>query len=71
MASSPVRIGLIGLGFMGRTHAQAYAQIDDAQVVAIADLDPRRAAGDLADSWGNVGDDTGVSFDMQVVRGTT
>jgi predicted dehydrogenase len=71
MSGQPVRIGIIGLGFMGRTHAQSYAKIDNAEIVAIADVDPKRAQGDLSESWGNVGDDAGVTFDMDEVRGTT
>ncbi|MDH3717958.1 MAG: Gfo/Idh/MocA family oxidoreductase [Planctomycetota bacterium] len=71
MSAERVRIGIIGLGFMGRTHAQAYAKIDGAEIVAIADVDPQRAKGDLSDSWGNVGDESGLKFDMDVVRGTT
>jgi predicted dehydrogenase len=49
-----VRIGIVGLGMMGRTHYEAYQEIDGAQVVAVADLDPARAAGDLKGTGGNV-----------------
>ena len=28
MEKKPVRIGLIGYGFMGRTHSNAYSQLD-------------------------------------------
>src|ERR1041385_2520496 len=48
------RVGIIGLGMMGRTHYEAYQEIDDAQVVAVCDIDPKRAAGDLAGTGGNV-----------------
>ena len=30
------RIGIVGTGFMARTHAQRYADVDDAEVVAVA-----------------------------------
>ena len=30
-----VRVGIIGLGMMGRTHYEAYQEIENAQVVAI------------------------------------
>ncbi len=33
-----MRVGLVGLGFIGRTHAASYAKIDDARIVAVADL---------------------------------
>lgn len=49
-----VRIGIIGLGFMGRMHYTTYQKIDGAQVTAICDADPRRAKGDLSGGWGNV-----------------
>lgn len=49
-----VRIGIIGLGFMGRMHYTTYQKIENAQVVAICDADPRRAKGDLSGGWGNV-----------------
>ena len=49
-----VRIGIIGLGMMGRTHFEAYGKVAGARVVAICDIDPKRAAGDLAGTGGNV-----------------
>ena len=36
-----MRIGIIGLGMMGRTHYEAYNQIGG-QVVAVADQDPKQ-----------------------------
>ncbi len=48
------RIGIIGLGTMGRVHYEAYSQIPTAQVVAVADADPARAKGDLAGTAGNI-----------------
>jgi predicted dehydrogenase len=47
-------IAIVGMGMMGRTHYEAYGNIADAKVVAIADLEERRAAGDLAGTAGNV-----------------
>ncbi len=65
-----VRVGLVGLGFMGRMHLAAYGKIKDAEVVAIADQDERRASGDLAGGWGNI--DGGIErLDMTCVTGTT
>ena len=40
-----IRVGVIGLGFMGQTHLDAYARLDGVQVVAIADRDPARLEG--------------------------
>jgi predicted dehydrogenase len=39
-----IRVGILGAGFMGTTHAQAYARQPDAQMVAVWSRDPRRAA---------------------------
>ncbi len=61
------KVGVIGLGMMGQTHLDAYARLDNAQVVAIADADPDRLSG-KAKAGGNIegaaaGDDqlTGVA----------
>ena len=64
-----VRVGIIGLGFMGRMHLSAYEKIHGVSIVAISDVDPKRAAGDLSGGWGNVaGAATGLKGDF---RGTT
>jgi predicted dehydrogenase len=39
-----LRIGLLGAGFMGATHARAYAQIPGTQVAAILDQDSAKAS---------------------------
>jgi len=65
------RIGIIGLGFMGRMHYDNYAKIPEAQVVAVCDADPRRAAGDLSGGWGNVAGATTQFLPMDRIRGTT
>jgi predicted dehydrogenase len=49
-----MKIGIIGLGMMGRTHYEAYQNIDGAQVIAVADRNPKRAGGDLSGTGGNV-----------------
>jgi len=49
-----VKVGIIGLGMMGRTHYEAYENIKDAQVVAVSDTNPKRAEGDLSGTGGNV-----------------
>jgi predicted dehydrogenase len=50
-----MRIGLIGLGFMGSTHLQALAKVPDAQVVAVMSRNEKRLTGDLSDIGGNLG----------------
>lgn len=44
-----LRVGLIGLGMMGRHHARVLREVDGVQLVAVADAygDPHGAAGDL------------------------
>ncbi len=37
-----LKVGIAGLGGMGRVHAARYAQLPDVQVVAVADIDPER-----------------------------
>ena len=50
-----VRIGLIGLGFMGSTHFRIYEAMKDAQIVALADVDAAKRKGDVSKVVGNIG----------------
>src|SRR5450759_1854529 len=50
-----MRIGLIGLGFMGSTHLKALTNIPGAQLTAVMDLDEKRLSGDLSGIQGNLG----------------
>ena len=53
--SGPVRVGLIGAGWMGRFHGQTLARrIPEAELVAVADPAPG-AARQAADELGSVG----------------
>ncbi len=54
--SEKVRIGLIGLGFMGSTHFRIHQSNPLAEVVAVADINPERRKGNISDVWGNIGD---------------
>ncbi len=65
------RIGIIGLGTMGRVHYEAYAQLPEAQVVAVADADPVRAKGDLAGTGGNISPGGLRHLPMDRIRGFT
>lgn len=38
-----IRAAVIGVGYLGRFHAQKYARLPEADLVAIADTDPKRA----------------------------
>ncbi len=40
----PVRAAVVGVGYLGRFHAQKYAGADGCELVAVVDRDPERAA---------------------------
>jgi predicted dehydrogenase len=42
--SKPIRIGIIGSGGIARAHARAYKMIPEAEIVAVADIVPGKAA---------------------------
>src|SRR5690606_16538529 len=70
--SNPIRVGVIGLGFMGQTHLRAYAAANlsgrACEVVAVCDRRPERLAG-RAGAAGNIA--TGAdrpAFDPARVR---
>jgi predicted dehydrogenase len=62
-----LRIGIIGLGFMGKMHFQCWRSVAEAQVVAICDVEPARFTS-TAGTAGNIAgaeqalDFTGVEF---------
>ena len=50
-----IRVGMVGLGFMGMTHYLAYQKIRGVKVAAICEADARRRAGDWRTIQGNFG----------------
>jgi predicted dehydrogenase len=58
MKKNQISVGVIGLGFMGRTHVAAFNRAANCQVVAVADRNRARLSGD-GDGEGNF--DTGAS----------
>jgi predicted dehydrogenase len=67
--SDKVRIGLIGLGFMGSTHFRIYKDLPDAQIVAVADIDPARRQGDISTVSGNIGNaDNSIPLDLTGIK---
>jgi predicted dehydrogenase len=50
-----VKVGLIGLGFMGKMHFETYRKIPGARVTALCDIDPRKRAGDWGSISANIG----------------
>jgi predicted dehydrogenase len=61
-----VRIGVVGMGFIGQQHFQTWANVEGAQVVAVADKEVERVAASAAAIGGNVGDSQGL--DLSGVR---
>lgn len=61
-----MRIGVIGLGFMGTTHLQAWREVPDAQLAAVCSDDPRKLDGDLSGVQDNLGG-SGEHFDFSGV----
>lgn len=64
------RVGIIGLGMMGGMHYRAWQEIEGTEVVAVADADPQRAAGDLSTGWSNL-PGAAKQLDMSRITGTT
>ncbi|MFO0869526.1 MAG: Gfo/Idh/MocA family oxidoreductase [Pirellulales bacterium] len=50
-----VRVGLVGIGFMGWIHYLAYRQVPTVELTAICTRDPRKRAGDWRGIQGNFG----------------
>jgi predicted dehydrogenase len=63
-----LRVGVVGLGFMGATHLRAWRQVEGARIGAICNASGRRLDGDFSDSEGNLGDADPLKLDMSVVR---
>ncbi len=49
--STPTRVAVVGVGHHGRHHARVYAELPEAELVAVVDRDASRAA-ELADQYG-------------------
>jgi predicted dehydrogenase len=54
-----VRIGIVGIGFMGRIHYLAAQRLQGARVVAICSRDPAKRVGDWRSTRGNFGPEPG------------
>ena len=62
-----VRVGIVGVGFIGKTHADIYLKNSKAKLVAFTDTDPKRLKGDWA-GGGNLGDAKDKSFDVKSIK---
>lgn len=63
-----VRIGLIGLGFMGMTHFEAIKHVQGAHVAAIATRNKKKLAGDWSEIQGNFGPRGSAQTDLSGVK---
>ena len=54
-----VRIGIVGVGFMGRIHFLAAQKLNGAKVAAVCSRDPAKLAGDWTNTRGNFGPEPG------------
>ncbi len=54
-----IRIGIAGIGFMGRIHYLAARLLQDARVTAVCSRDPAKRAGDWRGTRGNFGPEPG------------
>jgi predicted dehydrogenase len=58
-----LKVGVVGLGFMGSTHLQAYGSVPNAEVAALCSEDEKKLAGDLSSIQGNL-DRPGQAMDF-------
>jgi predicted dehydrogenase len=63
-----VRVGIIGIGFMGVTHFKALKSVKGACVAAICTRDTKKLAGDWRSIKGNFGDAGGVQNLSRIAR---
>ncbi len=55
-SSSPLRVGVIGVGYLGQHHARIYSEMDGVELIGVADTDPGRTK-EIADRFGVAGHD--------------
>lgn len=60
---STLNVGVIGLGMMGQTHLDAYSKLPNANVLAVADMDPDKLSG-KAGAQGNIEGQARGGFDL-------
>lgn len=63
-----VRIGMVGLGFMGTTHFRIYHALKNAEVAAISDVDPAKRAGDIRKVIGNIGNEVNTWLNLEGIN---
>ncbi len=68
MDMSKVKIGIIGLGFMGTTHYGIHLVNPEAQIVAVADIDAVKLTGDISAVCGNIGTRDSNQLDFSGIK---
>jgi predicted dehydrogenase len=63
-----VKVGIVGVGFMGKMHFNVYKNYPKAKVAALADVDPVKRAGDWSRIGGNVEDKRAANVDLSGIR---
>jgi predicted dehydrogenase len=61
-----VRVGIVGVGFMGKTHLGIYLNNKKAKVTAFCDIDKKKAKGDFGSGGGNLGSGGAKSLSKDV-----
>jgi len=59
-----VKVGILGVGFMGTMHFNTYRAYRRAKVVALSDVDPKKLAGDWSSIAGNIEDARMAAVDL-------
>src|SRR5260370_39919017 len=62
-----IRIGIVGIGFMGMIHYLAARKLKGARVTAVCSRDPKKLAGDWRSNRGNFGP-PGETMDLSKVK---
>ena len=63
-----IRVGVVGMGFMGKTHMKIYSNNKRAKLVAYSDFDARKVAGDVGGAGGNLGNAQDLGFDPKSLK---
>jgi predicted dehydrogenase len=63
-----INVGIIGTGFMTVAHLKAYAKVPGVRVAALCNPSGRNLDGDFSKVAGNVGDQSALKLDMNVVK---
>ncbi len=62
-----MKVGIIGLGFMGATHVGAFSKLKGVEVAAVCARSPQALSGDLSHVGGNLNREAGV-YDFSNIR---